>query len=74
MFGREPNLPIDIELGLDKQNERSGSLTKYVDNLKERLRKSYELASEAIQKSQKDKKTTMISSPEELFWKSEIAS
>ena len=56
MFGREPNLPIDIEFGLERQSERSGSLTKYIDNLKERLRKSYELASEAIRKSQERQK------------------
>jgi hypothetical protein len=35
MFEQEPNLPLDIEFGLDRQNERSGSLTKYIENLKE---------------------------------------
>jgi transposase InsO family protein len=48
MFVREPNLPIDIKFRLDRQNVRLGSLTKYVDNQKERLKKSNELASEAM--------------------------
>jgi hypothetical protein len=56
MVAREPNLTVDIEFGLNRHNERSGSITKYEDNLTERLRKSYQLASEAISKSQERQK------------------
>ena len=52
MFGREPHLPIDISFGLNRDKQSTTSLTKYVENMKERLRKSYELASEAVKRSQ----------------------
>ncbi|KAK3093626.1 hypothetical protein FSP39_018280 [Pinctada imbricata] len=51
MFGREPHLPIDISFGLHREHPRT-SLTKYVENMKERLRTSYKLASEAAKKAQ----------------------
>ena len=49
MFGREPRLPIDIALGLDcHQDRQPTSYSMYVQNIKEILKKSYHLASEAI--------------------------
>ncbi|KAK3101184.1 hypothetical protein FSP39_001606 [Pinctada imbricata] len=56
MFGREPHLPIDITFGLDKEAENKSSMTKYVADMRDRLKKSYELASEAAKKSQSRQK------------------
>ena len=55
-FGREPHLPIDISFGLHRDKHPTTSLTKYFENMKERLRKSYELASEAVKRSQRRQK------------------
>jgi hypothetical protein len=51
MFGREPNLPIDLVFGLDK-NEKSKSVSTYVQNLKEKLTSAYRIANTAIKNSQ----------------------
>jgi hypothetical protein len=64
MSGREPNLPIYIEFGLDRQNERSRSLTKYVDNMNEQLRSWRQ---RLHVNCRNDKRTTIISNPDELF-------
>ncbi|XP_060073436.1 uncharacterized protein LOC132553223 [Ylistrum balloti] len=45
MFGRNPRLPIDLAFGVDNTGVSSRSMTTYVDSLKDRLSKAYELAS-----------------------------
>ncbi|XP_063436150.1 nucleolin-like [Mytilus trossulus] len=47
MFGREPRLPIGIETTKERKTN-----TKYVENLKERLKKSYELATNSAKIAQ----------------------
>ena len=44
MFGRSPRLPVDIAFGLEVEGKKESS-TKYVETMKERLKKAYELAS-----------------------------
>lgn len=44
MFGRQPNLPIDIAFGLTCETGKRGSHTQYVKNLKESLTESYKIA------------------------------
>ena len=56
MFGREPRLPIDLVFGLEI-NQPKQPKTKYVQDMRERLRQSYQLASEAAKKSGKRQKT-----------------
>ena len=55
MFGREPRLPIDLVFGLEI-NQPKQPRTKYVQDMRERLRHSYQLASEAAKKSGKRQK------------------
>ena len=53
MFGREPRLPIDITFGLDRLDRgNQPSMTKYIENMKQRLKRSYDLASASAQKAQ----------------------
>ena len=54
MFGREPNLPIDIEFGL--QREDSKSVSKYIDDLRKNMKSAYELVNRNTQKSQQKQK------------------
>ena len=42
--GRDPCLPVDLAFGLDRNDEEKVPLTKYVDNLRSRLKKSFDLA------------------------------
>lgn len=51
MFGRCPRLPIDLAFGLDSC-ARSKSLTKYVKDLRVRLKASYNLASRVAHEAQ----------------------
>ena len=46
MFGREPNLPVDLVFGLDN-GERNKSISSYVKNLKELLKFAYTIAGTA---------------------------
>ena len=55
MFGREPRLPIDLAFKTSPNEERH-TLTKYIDNIREKLQSSYQLAQENIQKSQQRQK------------------
>ena len=57
MFGREPRLPIDLAFGIETSKE-SKNMTKYVEELRDRLKKSYQLATEAAAKSQQRQKRT----------------
>jgi transposase InsO family protein len=57
MFGREPRLALDVILDLNSTDVHKKDYTKYVEDLRTRLRKSYELAttkSRASQRHQKD--------------------
>ena len=51
MFGREPNLPVDIAFGLTKEDKKEPQ-TKYILDLRERLLESYRVAVEQIQRAQ----------------------
>lgn len=56
MFGREPNLPVDLIFGLNN-GERTKSMSSYVQNLKERLNYAYTIANTASKISQSRHKT-----------------
>ena len=51
MFGREPNLPIDLVFGLN-QGQKSTSTSKYIEDLRQRLENAYEIANTAIKNNQ----------------------
>ena len=51
MFGREPRLPIDQVYGLNNRADQK-TTTQYVENMKKRLQKSYELAANSAKKAQ----------------------
>ncbi|VDI67411.1 Hypothetical predicted protein [Mytilus galloprovincialis] len=51
MFGRQPKLPVDLAFGIDSDRDPK-SMTKYVEDLRQKLKTSYELASSAAVKSQ----------------------
>ncbi|XP_063438199.1 uncharacterized protein LOC134719148 [Mytilus trossulus] len=55
MFGREPRLPIDTVFGIENITTQKNT-TKYVEQLKDRLRKSYELALRSAEKAQSRQK------------------
>nr|KAG5687327.1 hypothetical protein BaRGS_011733 [Batillaria attramentaria] len=55
MFGRDPRLPVDLVFGLG-QTADSVPLSKYVENLRSRLRSSYELATAAADKARAQQK------------------
>ena len=47
MFGRDPKLPVDIELGLDSElNPQNHDYSKFVDSLNKQLEYAWKLASE----------------------------
>jgi hypothetical protein len=51
MFGRSPRLPVDIAFDLEVEGKKEPS-TKYVETMKERLKKAYELASRSARTAQ----------------------
>jgi hypothetical protein len=51
MFGRTPRLPVDIAFGLEGEGQKEPSTT-YVETMKERLKKAYELASRSARTAQ----------------------
>lgn len=55
MFGRQPNLPIDIAFGLVKEKHRKPQ-TKYVKDLRERLVEAYNLTFKVAEKSRPKQK------------------
>ena len=55
MFGREPNLPIDLVFGLDNEH-KSTSTSKYIEDLQQRLENAYDIANIAIKNSQSRQK------------------
>ena len=57
MFGRQPRLPVDLAFGTATDNNtKHKSMTQYISHMKDRLRKSYEIAQKATQKSQERQK------------------
>ena len=56
MFGRQPRLAIDAVLGLTGTEVVDKGYSQYIDNLRTRLRKSYELVSVKSRMSQKRQK------------------
>ena len=56
MFGREPNLPIDIEFGVTTPDLVATSTSSYVEKLQKRLASAYKRAQEVNQKEKKRNK------------------
>ena len=50
MFGRDPNLPVDLTFGLAEDNPKQ-SLSKYLEKLRRRLKSSFDLATAAANKA-----------------------
>ena len=50
MFGRQPRLPADVALGLDKPEKEPKPYAAYADNLRTQLAHAYDLASKAVHK------------------------
>ena len=50
MFGRDPILPVDIAFGINKTSSQK-SLTKYIEDLRSRMKTAYQLAREVAEKS-----------------------
>ena len=51
MFGRSPRLPVDIAFGLEVKGKKEPS-TKYIETMKESLKKAYQLASRSARTAQ----------------------
>ncbi|XP_021345668.1 uncharacterized protein LOC110445400 [Mizuhopecten yessoensis] len=51
MFGREPRLPIDLAFGLERGNSHE-SLPVYIKELRDRMKESFRIASEAAKNAQ----------------------
>ena len=56
MFGRKPHLPIDILFGTNTAELKGNTSTKYVENLKGRLKWAYKTANEVVKKEQEQNK------------------
>ena len=56
MFGREPNLPIDIEFGVRTPNLIATSTKSYVEKLQQRLAWAFRKAQEVNEKENKRNK------------------
>ena len=55
-FGRHPQLPVDVALGLDKLGKEIKLYAAYVDDLRAQLAHAYDLASKATSKRAKNNK------------------
>lgn len=51
MFGRSPRLPVDLAFGLPIQKDKSQSHSQYVQDLKDRLKESFYIASKNAAKN-----------------------
>ena len=58
MFGRHPNLPIDLMFGLktDDNEESTATREQYIEDLRNRLETSYKTANEIAEKAKKIQK------------------
>ena len=54
MFGREPHLPIDLMFGIDRGERQT--TTKYIEDLKAKMKKAYDLANTAADKARDKQK------------------
>ncbi|KAK3086508.1 hypothetical protein FSP39_019394 [Pinctada imbricata] len=54
LFGREPRLPVDLAFGINEQQQKS--LTKYVEELRDRMKKAYEVATASAQQARSRQK------------------
>ena len=53
LFGREPRLPIDVEFGLKRGNQKvPSSKSTYVTQLKRRLRFAHKIAKQVASRQQ----------------------
>ena len=52
MFGWKPCLPIDILFGMNTDDLKGNTSTKYVENLKPRIEWAYKTANEVVKKEQ----------------------
>ena len=50
MFGRDPILPVDVAFGINKTSSQK-SLTKYIEDLRSRMKTAYQLAQELTERS-----------------------
>ena len=60
MFGREPNLPIDIEFGVRTPDLVATSTKSYVEKLQKRLALAFKKAQKLMIKKMKGTRKTMI--------------
>ena len=56
MFGRKPQLPIDILSGTNTAEMKGNSSAKYVENLKRRIEWAYKIANKVVKKEQEQNK------------------
>jgi len=56
MFGREPRLPVDLVFGVHREKSTE-SLTAYVEKLRTRMTKAYNLAEKAAEKAKERQKS-----------------
>ena len=54
MFGREPHLPIDLLFGITREEKQT--TTKYVEEMKQRMKKAYELVQTTADKARHKQK------------------
>ena len=54
MFGREPRLPIDLAFGINQPEQKN--MTKYVTELREKIKRAYDLACTSSEKAKRKQK------------------
>ena len=54
MFGREPRLPIDLAFGINNQQQKT--LTKYIEDLRQKMKKAYEIATSSASQARRKQK------------------
>ena len=67
MFGRESRLPVDVSFGLNNGAEQK-TMSKYVEDLRQKLKKSYEIASSTTDKAQGRQKRMYDTNGRESFY------
>ena len=60
MFGRNPKLPLDIDLGIPTMEQELASQQNYAQKLSSRLQWAYERAQESSKKESEHHKSIMI--------------
>ena len=50
MFGQKPHLPINILFGMNTADLKGNTSTKYVENLKRRIKWAYKTTNEVVKK------------------------